>query len=140
MTDLPSFGDLAASGHFTGSIGAMQTMNGNGEIKISDGDITSIPFLGTLTPLIPGFTVADAAHGTFTVNKGVIHTDDMHISSEFFALIGNGNYNFVTDKLDLNMRANANAILGIAFYPISKIFEFHADGSMKDPNWQSKNF
>jgi hypothetical protein len=64
----------------------------------------------------------------------------MHISSEFFALIGNGNYNFVTDKLDLNMRANANAILGIAFYPISKIFEFHADGTMKDANWQSKNF
>jgi hypothetical protein len=135
-----SSGDMTTSGHFTGSIGAMQTMNGNGEVKISDGDITSIPFLGTLTPLIPGFTVADAAHGTFTVNKGVIHTDDMHISSEFFALIGNGNYNFITDKMDLNMRANANAILGIAFYPISKIFEFHADGSMKDPNWQSKNF
>ena len=135
-----STGDLAASGHFTGAIGAMQTMNGTGEVKISDGDITSIPFLGTLTPLIPGFTVADAAHGTFTVKQGVIHTDDMHISSEFFALIGNGNYNFVTDKMDLNMRANANAFLGIALYPISKIFEFHADGTMKDPNWQSKNF
>ena len=135
-----STGDMTTTGHFTGSIGAMQTMAGTGEVKISDGDITSIPFLGTLTPLIPGFTVADAAHGTFTVNKGVIHTDDMHISSEFFALIGNGNYNFITDKMDLNMRANANAILGIAFYPISKIFEFHADGTMKDANWQSKNF
>jgi hypothetical protein len=135
-----STGDMTTSGHFTGAIGAMQTMNGNGEVKISNGDITSIPFLGTLTPLIPGFTVADAAHGTFTVNKGIIHTDDMHISSEFFALIGNGNYNFMADKMDLNMRANANALLGIAFYPISKIFEFHADGTMKEPNWQSKNF
>jgi hypothetical protein len=135
-----SSGDMATSGHFTGKIGVMQTMTGTAEVKISDGDITPIPFIGDLTPLIPGFTVADAAHGTCTVKDGIIHTDDMHISSEFFALIGNGNYNFIADKLDLNMRANANAILGIAFYPLSKIFEFHADGSMKNPNWQSKNF
>jgi hypothetical protein len=135
-----STGDMTASGHFTGRIGEMTTMTGSGEVKISDGDITSIPFLGTLTPLIPGFTVADAAHGHFTVGKGLIHTDDMNISSEFFALIGNGSYNFITDKLDLNMRVNANAIFGIALYPISKIFEFHADGTMKAPDWQSKNF
>ena len=37
----------------------------------------------------------------------------MNISSETFALIGNGNYNFITDKLDLNMRVNANALFGI---------------------------
>jgi AsmA-like C-terminal region len=135
-----SSGVMTAQTHLTGSIGAMETMAGGGEIKIEDGDITSIPFLGTLTPLIPGFTVADAAHGHFTAAKGVIHTDDLNISSEFFALIGNGNYNFTSDKLDLNMRVNANAIFGIALYPISKIFEFHADGTMKNPDWESKNF
>ena len=47
----------------------MQTMNGGGEIKIEDGDITPIPFLGTLTPLIPGFSVADAAHGHFHLQR-----------------------------------------------------------------------
>ena len=70
----------------------------------------------------------------------MLHTDDMNISSELFALIGKGSYNFVTDKLDLDMRVNANAIFGIPLYPISKIFEFHADGSMKSPDWGSKNF
>jgi AsmA-like C-terminal region len=126
--------------HLTGQIGQMESMTGTGEVKIDNGDITPIPFLGALTPLIPGFSVADAAHGHFTVAKGVIHTDDMNISSEIFALIGNGNYNFITDKLDLNMRVNANALFGIPLYPISKIFEFHADGTMKNPNWESKNF
>jgi hypothetical protein len=115
-------------------------MTGGGEIKIENGDITSIPFLGMLTPLIPGFTVADAAHGDFTVAKGIIHTEDMNISSELFALIGNGSYSITTDKLDLDMRVNANALFGIPLYPISKIFEFHANGTMHDPNWQSKNF
>jgi len=135
-----SSGELHVKSHLTGEIGQMDTMTGGGEVKIDNGDITQIPFLGTLTPLIPGFSVADAAHGNFTVAKGVIHTDDMNISSEIFALIGNGTYNFVTDRLSLDMRVNANAIFGIPLYPLSKIFEFHADGTMKDPNWQSKNF
>ena len=135
-----SSGNLTAQAHLTGSIGKMETMSGGGEVKIDTGDITAIPFLGALTPLIPGFSVADAAHGHFTAAKGVIHTEDLNISSEIFALIGNGNYNFITDRLDLNMRVNANAIFGIPLYPLSKIFEFHADGTMKNPDWQSKNF
>jgi hypothetical protein len=135
-----STGVLTAQTHLTGQIGHMETLTGVGEIKIDDGDITSIPFLGALTPLIPGFSVADAAHGHFTSAKGVLHTDDMNISSEIFALIGNGTYNVVTDKLSLDMRVNANAIFGIPLYPLSKMFEFHADGTMKNPNWESKNF
>ena len=135
-----SSGDLTATTHLTGQIGKMETMTGGGEVKIDNGDITSIPFLGALTPLIPGFSVADAAHGHFTAAKGFIHTDDMNISSEFFALIGNGSYNFIKDRLDLDMRVNANSVFGITLYPLSKIFEFHANGTMHDPNWQSKNF
>ena len=135
-----STGELTAHTHLTGEIGQMETMTGGGEVKIENGDITSIPLLAGLTPLIPGFTVADAAHGHFTVAKGVIHTDDMNVSSELFALIGNGSYNFITDKLNLDMRVNANAIFGIPLYPLSKIFEYHADGTMKNQDWQSKNF
>ena len=135
-----STGELTAQAHLTGSIGKMDSMTGAGEVKIENGDITPIPFLGTLTPLIPGFSVADAAHGHFTVAKGLIHTDDMNISSELFALIGNGSYNFIDDRLNLDMRVNANAIFGIPLYPLSKIFEFHSDGTMKNADWQSKNF
>jgi len=135
-----SSGELTVQSHLTGKIGLMETMTGGGEVKIDNGDITQIPFLGALTPQIPGFSVADAAHGHFTAAKGVIHTDDMNISSEIFALIGDGSYNFMTDRLNLDMRVTANAIFGIPLYPLSKIFEFHADGTMKNPNWQSKNF
>lgn len=136
-----SSGNLTANTKLAGSIGKMETLTGSGEVKIDDGDITAIPFLGTLTPLIPGFSVADSAHGHFTITKGgIIHTEDMNISSEFFALIGNGSYNYIADKLNLDMRVNANAIFGIPLYPLSKIFEFHAAGTMKNPNWESKNF
>ena len=71
--------------------------------------------------------------------KGIIHTDDLHISSETLALIGNGNYNFISDQVDLNMRVNANLIFSIPLYPLSKIFEFHGTGPMKSVKWTPKN-
>jgi len=135
-----STGQMNVQTHLTGFIGKLETMTGGGEVKIENGDITQIPFLGALTPLIPGFSIADAAHGNFTVSKGFVHTDDMSISSELFALIGKGNYNFITDRLNLDMRVNAKLLFSIALYPISKIFEYHASGTMKDPKWVPKNF
>jgi len=135
-----STGSLTASAKFKGQIGMMETMDGGGEVKIENGDITQIPFLGSLTPLIPGLSAANAAHGHFTSNHGIIHTDDLNISSLTLALIGNGNYNFMTDSVDLNMRVNANAVFGIFLYPISKIFEYHGTGRMKDVTWVPRNF
>jgi hypothetical protein len=134
-----STGELTGSAHLTGTIGNMASMGGSGEMKIENGDIAHIPFLGSLTPLIPLLSAADAAHAHFTAAKGVIHTDDLHISSETLALIGNGNYDFVTDQLDLDMRVNANGPAAIILYPFSKIFEFHGSGRMKDVKWEPKN-
>jgi hypothetical protein len=134
-----STGVLNAATHLSGAISNLATMDGRGEVKVSDGDITAIPLLGSLTPQIPLFSVADAAHSHFTVEKGVIHTDDLHISSETLALIGNGTYNFITDQVDLNMRVNANLIFAIPLYPLSKIFEFHGTGPMKGVKWTPKN-
>ncbi len=64
----------------------------------------------------------------------------MNISSETAALIGNGNYNFITDNLDLDIRVNGNFVFGVLLYPISKIFEYHGSGKMKSPKWVPKNF
>lgn len=135
-----STGSLVVQTHLTGTIGQMETMGGSGEVWIDDGDITQIPFLGSLTPLIPGFSAADSSHSHFTAAKGLIHTDDLDISSETFALIGNGNYDFIKDQVDLDMRVNAKTVFGILLYPISKIFEFHGTGPMKNVVWQPKNF
>jgi hypothetical protein len=135
-----STGALTANCHLTGSLGQLETMNGDGEVKVENGDITAIPLLGSLTPLIPLLSDADAAHAHFTAEKGVIHTQDLHISSETLALIGNGTYNFLDDQVDLNMRVNANLLLSIPFYPLSKIFEFHGTGPMKNVKWVPRNF
>ncbi len=63
-----STGELNVQSHLTGNIGKMETMAGSGEVKIDNGDITAIPFLGTLTPLIPGFTVT--GRRPWTLHRG----------------------------------------------------------------------
>lgn len=136
-----SSGDFNLTTHLSGSIGKLDSMTGTVDAKVENGDITQIQFLGSLTPMIPGFSIADAAHGNFTISKGgVVHTDNLHISSEFFALIGDGSYNFITDRLNLDMRVNANLLFSLPLYPISKIFEYHGSGPMKDPLWVPKHF
>jgi len=136
-----STGTMVAHGKFAGTLGVLASMTGQGDASVDDGDITGIPLLGSLTPLIPGFSAADAAHGTYQIANGFIRTDDLNITSETLALIGEGNYNFVADKLDLNMRVNTRVpLFGILAYPVSKIFEFHAAGTMKDPQWAARNF
>jgi hypothetical protein len=134
-----STGEMSTTAHFTGVIGEMQTLDGKGEGKIENGDIAQIPFLGSLTPLIPLLSAADAAHCDFTAAHGIIHTDDLHISSETLALIGNGDYNFIKDQVDLDMRVNANGPAAILLFPLSKIFEYHGTGPMKNVNWTPKN-
>ena len=136
-----STGSLDAQGHFFGTLGVLPSMTGKGKADVVDGDITPIPLLGSLTPLIPGFSSADEAHGQFAIANGFIRTDDLNISSETLALIGNGSYNFIADKLDLNMRVNTRVpLFGLLTYAVSKIFEFHADGTMKNPQWSARNF
>jgi uncharacterized protein involved in outer membrane biogenesis len=136
-----STGTLNATGRFAGVLGVTTSMTGKGTVHVDDGDITSIPLLGSLTPFIPGLSAADAAHGDFSIASGVIHTDDLEITSETLALLGNGNYNFVNDKLDLNMRVNTRVpLVNLVTYVASKIFEFHASGTMKDPQWAPANF
>src|SRR6202042_3258742 len=44
-----STGSMALQTHLSGSLGKMDTMTGKGEVKIDDGDLPEIPFLGALT-------------------------------------------------------------------------------------------
>jgi hypothetical protein len=36
------------------------------------------------------------------------------------------------------MRINAQGIPGIVFFPVSKILEYHSDGTISDPRWMPR--
>ena len=60
--------------------------------------------------IIPGagYSVAQKATASFTIKDGVIHTDDFKVSGKLFGMIGHGDIHFLDNKLDFDVRINAN--------------------------------
>ncbi|PAW79397.1 MAG: hypothetical protein B9S32_02320 [Verrucomicrobia bacterium Tous-C9LFEB] len=139
-------GTLNGKTTFSGTLDDLESINGTGEMTITDGYLTSIPFLGglssVLNAVIPnfGFAKANRARANFILAKGYIETRDLEIYSSNFTLIGNGRYQFIDDDVDLNIRANVRGIVGLLLFPVSKLFEYHGSGSLKSVKWVPANF
>lgn len=137
-------GSMSGRLGLSGTLGKTETFKGDGQISIRDGYILSIPFMGGLSDLlgvmIPnfGYAKADRAGMNFLLNNGKLTTEDLEVSSTAFSLIGNGGYDFAKDDLDLNTRVNIKGVVGLLLFPVSKLFEYHGSGSMKEPKWSPK--
>jgi len=122
-----------------------RSMQGNGSARVTDGDIFAIPIFGPLSgmlsAIIPGagYSLASKANASFTIEEGVIHTDDFKVSGKLFGMIGHGDLRFLDDKLDFDIRINANGP-GVLLTPMYKLFEYKGEGSISKPTWRPKNF
>jgi hypothetical protein len=138
-------GRLAGVYNFEVSGDDTRTMRGNGQVKVSNGDVFAIPVLGPLSALVgavipgAGYSIAKQATATFNVRDGVIHTDDFKVSGKLFGMVGHGDIHFLDNKLDFDIRINA-AGPGVLLTPVYKLFEYKGEGSLSKPNWHAKNF
>lgn len=141
-----SSGRMSGSANLKGRLNQLRTIAGRGDVKIRDGFLLSIPFLGGLSAflgeIIPdwGSARASEADSNFTVSRGKIRTDNLDIYSVNFTLIGEGDYDFVDDKLDLKVRANVRGLPGALLFPVSKLFEYHGTGGLGKTKWEPVNF
>lgn len=139
-------GTLGADASLTGRLDDLRSIDGFGTLAITKGVLYDIPIFGgfsqVLNSIVPnlGYAVADKARAEYRLDKGLVHIDKLDVYSAAFALIGNGSYDYVDDKVDLNMRVNARGILGTALFPFSKLFEYEGKGSMHDTKWAPKVF
>ena len=119
-------------------------MTGTGKILIKDGNVLAMPILGPLSPLlgevIPGlgYQTAREATADFSVESGVITTRNLLVKGKGFSLIGNGTIRYLEDKMNMNMRLNAQGLPGVVLFPVSKILEYESVGSAKNPKWRPK--
>jgi len=139
-----SKGKLNAAFDFTGRGENGRTMEGRGEMTVTDGNVFAIPFLGPfsdiLNKIVPGmgYNVAQKASAKFTVENGIILTKDFVVSGKGFSMIGDGRIWFLEDKMDFDIRINAQGLPGVLLFPMSKLFEYRADSKFSDPNWHPK--
>ncbi len=138
-------GQLSGTYDFRGVGDDAKLMRGEGQIKISNGNVFAIPVLGPLSGFVAeilpgaGYSVAKEATSSFTIKDGVIHTDDFKVSGKLFGMIGHGDIHFVENRLDFDVRINASGP-GIVLTPVYKLFEYKGEGSLTKPNWHPKRF
>jgi hypothetical protein len=139
-----SKGVVSGQYNFTTRMGDEEMMTGNGNIRIEDGNVFAIPVLGPFSTIIgailPGvaYNTARFATADFTVADKKINTKNIEIVGSGFSMFGDGDIYFLTGDLDMDMRLNAQGVPGIVFFPMSKLFSYHSDGTFSNPGWLPK--
>lgn len=141
-----SGGVLNGEFKFSGLGANARMLQGKGALEVIDGNVFSIPLFGSLSDLfnivLPGAGYQEAHKGSasFDVKEGVIHTEDFIVKGLGFAMIGKGDLYFLDDKIDFDIRLNARGAPGVVLFPVSKLFEYTGEGSLKKPTWGAKRF
>jgi len=118
------------------------TLYGKGSVQVTEGNVFAIPvlgpFSGILNTLVPGmgYNVAHEATSTFAVRNGVISTHDFLVKGRGFNMIGDGRLFFLDDRLNFNIRLNAQGLPGVLLFPVSKLLEYASTGTLENPNWK----
>ena len=139
-----SSGKLTADYAFRAIGGDDRAMTGAGNLRIKNGNVLAMPILGPLSLLlnevIPGFGYQSArnASADFTVGEGVIKTKNLLIQGIGFSMIGHGDIYYLDDRMNMNIRLNAQGLPGLVLFPVSKIFEYESVGPAKHPKWRPK--
>lgn len=140
-----SKGFLSGNYAFQARIGKEEDMIGGGSVRIDDGNVVSIPFLGPLSvalnQIIPGagYEPSKQAVANFGVANHKIRTQNLQIVGTGFSLFGKGNIDFITGKMYMSIRVNARGLPGLLFFPVSKLFEFESRGSaILNSQWHLK--
>jgi hypothetical protein len=131
---------------------ALDRLKGAGRVTVRDGHIAQMKLFLGLTELlakeVPGvdrIVTQSAASGDFTVEGGVVRSDNILIEGSFFTILANGTYDFLNDKLDFTVRVTLlknESLLGKflirpILWPFTKLLlEFKVEGGMTAPRWR----
>jgi AsmA-like C-terminal region len=142
------YGTLTGRISIAGVTEDTNTLNGEGLCSLEKGELFAVPLFGPLSPVIAGvlgdrragFERAKDAFCNFSINKGIIVTNDFETQTSTLKFTGNGSVNINKDTIDMTIRMNARGLLGIITLPLQPIikglFQFQGQGPIKNPKWE----
>ena len=119
-------------------------VDGSGDLKITDGNVFAIPFLGPLSGILGtvlpgvGYSMAHKATATFTVKDGIFRTNDLKVEGLGFNLLGNGDLHFMDDYMRFFAHINAKGVPGLVLLPVSRLLEYASIGKLSKPDWMPR--
>jgi len=137
-----SHGLLNGAFYFGGLSDDPATLYGKGQIEVTDGNVFAIPLLGPfsgiLNSMVPGmgYNLAHDGACSFVVRDGIITTHDFLVKGVGFNMIGDGRLFFLDDRLNFNIRLNAQGLPGVLLFPVSKLLEYAGTGTLESPIWK----
>ncbi len=153
MTDLAGTNQLEGklSAHLSithASTADWRSVNGSGDLDLSDGLIWDIPLFGIFSPVLNGIVPglgnsrATAATCTFLLTNGVLWSHDLEIRSPAMRLQYRG-----TVGLDQQLNARVEAelfrdmrvvgpLVSTVFWPVTKMFEYKVSGQLAQPKME----
>ena len=139
-----SKGKLNGVYNFNGKGDDARTMRGEGKMEITEGNVFAIPFLGpfsdVLNKIVPGmgYNLARRAALTFAIADGIITTKNLEIEGKGFSMFGDGRIWFLDDRMDFDMRLNAQGLPGVLLLPVSALLEYRSVSKFSEPDWRAK--
>jgi hypothetical protein len=139
-----SKGLMDASYRFSGRGDDPRTMRGAGSLKIDQGNVFAIPFMGPLSTVLSnvmpglGFDVAHEGTVDFLTSSGKIYTGNLTVKGVGFSMLGAGWIGYVEDAMNFRVRINARGIPGAVLYPVSKLLEYSSHGPVGKPVWSPR--
>ncbi len=139
-------GRVTSSFNFN-SAGDVKTLSGSGELLLEENDVFTVPLLGPLSGLLSAifpleklaYSTAREATANFTMKNGVVETQNFKARTPAFELTVGGIVNLAQDRIGLTARINLRGIPGFLFFPVSKLLEYEAQGTLKTPEWRPKH-
>jgi hypothetical protein len=139
-----SSGRLDGSYRFSGRGDDPRTLRGAGALKIDQGSVFAIPFMGPISnvmgSVMPGLGFDVAHEGTldFLTNNGKIYTGNLNVKGQGFSMFGAGWLGYVDDTMNFRVRINTRGLPGAVLYPVSKLLEYGSQGPLSKPVWRPR--
>lgn len=127
------------------------SLGGKGTVSVENGQLMRMKgFTGLIEKLadtVPGFSLltdSTDASCSYTIEKGVVKTDDLYIEGSVFSIKMYGSYDSAADKLDFTVRVQfmkkdsfAGKVLHSLAWPFTKLLlEYRLTGSSSEPKWE----
>ncbi len=139
-----SKGKMDVACAFTGKGEDARALRGEGEVSVTEGNVFAIPFLGPfseiLNKLVPGmgYSRARKATASFAMGDGIVTAKNLVIAGNGFSMYGGGRIWMIEDKIDFDIRINAQGLPGVILLPFSKLLEYRANSRFSKPDWRMK--
>lgn len=141
-------GTLGLNATMKGLTNDARSLEGVGEISLTNGDLFAVPALGPISKLLSGllkdpragYSVAREAKATYNFAEGVARTTDFEALTPGFKLNLRGDIDALDDELSLDAKIRLRGPGGILLNnPITgSLLEFEGQGSFKDVEWAPK--